>query len=160
MGLTGPFANEGGYPVAKKTISSRSKQNPKKLRGPAWSELKPDTKRKYKAAGVTPAKFNAWRDPAVRAKAKKAGVERWQYLGLASKHKISGADMLAKAYANFERTFGSRPKFRPAGVREYLAGLREDEGNERIKELAQASSAELWDGTYPNTSKESSHHYH
>lgn len=149
--------------MARKKISSRAKQNTKNLRGPAWSELKPDTKRKYKAAGVTPAKFNAWRDPAVRKKAKAQGVARWQYLGLRGKNQISGASAesdLASAYSAFVAAFGDRPKFRPSGVREYLRTLADEEGRERIKELVGATPAQLWAETFPAVSKEASHHYH
>jgi len=133
-----------------------------------WSELRPGTQRKYRAAGVTPQRYNAWnkKTPAQKkaetAKAKAAGFTgtgRERYLGLRP-HQISGADPMAGAERAFANAFGDRPKYNAAGVRAYLQGLREEEGVERIKEIAGATSNELWDQTFPKVSKEQSHHYH
>lgn len=132
-----------------------------------WSELRPDTKRKYRAAGVSPAKYNAWNKKSAaqkRAATKTArdagfsGTGREYYLGLRP-HQISGASPMSRAVAAFKSAFGDRPKFRVAGVREYLARVKEEEGAERLRELAGQSEAELWAGVYPAVGKEESHHY-
>jgi hypothetical protein len=133
-----------------------------------WSQLRDSTKRKYRAAGVTPQRFNAWtkKTPAAKReetrKAKAAGFSgtgRERYLGLRP-HQISGADHMTRAAAAFRAAFGDRPKYNPAGVYAYLRELREEEGLERIKEIADQSPAQIWDETYPNVSMEASHHYH
>lgn len=133
-----------------------------------WSDLRPRTKRRYKAAGVTPAKFNAWykKTPAQKraatAAAKAAGFAgtgRERFLGLRP-HQISGGDPTAAAFKALSAAFKDRPRYRPEGVRDYLARVRENEGLDRIKEIAGQSVAEVWAGTYPAVSKEESHHYH
>lgn len=120
--------------MAKKKIAPKGKKVNTGKRGPKWSELKPGTQRKYKAAGVTPQKFNAWRDPRVRANAKRKGIERWQYLGLSNPQKISGLSKeaaLAQAYRKIEAVFGDAvhgpkswtpgaPSFSSGGTRKWL----------------------------------------
>lgn len=133
-----------------------------------WSELRPGTKAKYKRAGVTPAKFNAWNKKTAAQKreltkaAKAAGFKgtaRERFLGLKA-NQISGSDPMAKAFHAMQEAFAMMPKYNPAGVRKYLAQLREEEGLDRIKEIAGQNADQVWAGTYPAVSKEASHHYH
>ena len=115
--------------MAKKSVPKAAPKS-KPLKGKKWSELKPGTQKKYKAAGVTPAKFNAWRRPDVRAKAKREGKQRWEVIGLPSPNKVSGKStpgqikqLREEIYARFENAFGDRPKFRPEGVRHFISKL-------------------------------------
>lgn len=133
-----------------------------------WSALRPDTKRKYKAAGVTPQRFNAWgkKTPAQKREATKkakaagfAGTGREAFLGL-KPHQISGADPMQLAFKRLEETFGDRRKFNPAGVRSYLRAQKEEEGPEFIKELASQSKAEIEAYRYPGGKENETHHYH
>ncbi|MEQ1651981.1 MAG: hypothetical protein ABL897_05800 [Hyphomicrobium sp.] len=128
----------------------------------------PGTRRKYVAAGVTPQRFNAWgkKTPAQKraeaAKAKAAGFSgsaRERFLGLRP-HQISGADPMTGAVAAFRAALGDRPKYNPAGVRRYLADLRENEGSERIREIAKQSPNEVLENLYPKVSAELAYHYH
>jgi hypothetical protein len=132
-----------------------------------WSDLRPGTKAKYRRAGVTPAKFNAWnkktpaqkREYAAKAKAAgKAGTAREQFLGLRP-NQISGADPMTLAARQLTLAFGDRPKFRAAGVREYLRQLKDDGDDERIKEIGRATPDTLDLDNKPYN-RESSHHYH
>lgn len=150
--------------ASKKTIpNSDTKRKP--LRGKAWSELKPKTKERYKKAGVSPAKYNSWRRPETRAKAKAAGIERWEFLGLPSKHKISGPstegegaktreEWSAAAFSKMEKTFGDSKRWSDEGARRWLdtphyprpeGPIQPPQTIERLKKIARASKQQLWD---------------
>lgn len=148
--------------MAKKSVPKTASKS-KPLKGKKWSELKPGTQKKYKAAGVTPAKFNAWRRPEVRAKAKREGKQRWEVIGLPSKHKVSGQSSesaFAQAVRAFREAYQDRPKYREAGVRQYLRDLQEEEGLDRIREIAKMKPPEVWANTFPKVSRDQSFHYH
>lgn len=130
--------------MAKKKIERTGKKVNTGKAGKLWSELKPGTQRKYKAAGVTPQKFNAWRNPKTRANAAKKGLKRWQFLGLESPTKISGLSKesaRARARENMRATFGDRPKYNDNGVAKYLDGA----ALERLKAITYATQGELFD---------------
>jgi len=128
----------------RKSTTSAPKSN--RPRGKKWSELKPGTKKKYKAAGVTPAKYNAWRNPKTQANAKKKGQTREQFLGLRP-NQISGASkesFKAQARKNMERVFGAQPRFNPEGVRKFIAEVEP----ERWQAIAKGSEDDLWDWAF------------
>lgn len=108
---------------------ARAKKAARVKRGKLWSELKPNTKRKYKAAGVTPSKYNAARS--------KRGEERRLYLGLRP-HQISGASTpggrgddrtaIDWVYDAIERVFGDatykgKPSFNAVRTRRWLGKI-------------------------------------
>lgn len=144
--------------MAKKRVPIKGKKVNTGKRGPKWSELKPGTQKKYKASGVTPQRFNAWRHPKVRAKAKAKGIARWQYLGLDNPQKISGLSKeaaLAQAYRKIEAVFGDavfsgktgnwaslngKPSFSPSGARKFL----HDIDPAHVKKIALGSERDVY----------------
>lgn len=123
--------------MAKSKLPAKSKKKANAPRGKLWRELKPGTQRKYKAAGVTPQKYNAART--------KRGQVRADYLGL-PRFKISGPptpayhSYMARAIKNITEVFGDAPKFKPHRLRGWL----EDITPSRIKKLAEASKGEIY----------------
>lgn len=132
-----------------------------------WSDLRPETRRKYVAAGVTPQRFNAWnkKTPAQKReatrKAKAAGFSgtgREAFLKLRP-HQISGSDPISVARAAMFAAFGDRPLYSPRGVTRYLLEVREEHGVERLKEIASLSPAQMDLDNRP-FDRETSHYYH
>lgn len=128
----------------RKSNMSGGKSNPP--RGKKWSELKPGTQKKYQRAGVTPAKYNAWRNPKTRANAKKKGQTREQFLGLRP-NQISGASkesLKAQARKNMERVFGAQPRYKASGVSKFINEIEP----ERWGAIAKGSADDLWDWAF------------
>lgn len=127
--------------MAKKKIPANPKQATKKLLGKLWSELKPGTRRKYKAAGVSPQKYNAARS--------KRGQARADYLGLRP-HQISGVSTPAKqtalqrAFRRIRDVFGTYAKFNPSRVHSWLTEI----SVAHLTKLANASDAEIYEWAF------------
>lgn len=133
--------------MARRKISATGKKVNTKLSGKAWGELKASTRKRYLKQGVSPQKYNAWRKPSVRAKAKKAGVERWEYLGLPSKYKISGKSresLNAQAYKQIELVFGDLPKFNSRGTHAWLNAI----SKAHVQALSTATRGEIYERAF------------
>lgn len=127
--------------MAEKKISDAGKKVNNAPRGKAWSELKPRTKQRYKLAGVTPQKYNAWRKPSVQKKWKASGKTREQYLGLRP-NQISGPSTsgnLGRAMANITRVFGDAFRFNARNTRRWLREI----SDEHVAKLAQADDDDI-----------------
>ena len=147
--------------MARKKIASPGKKVNNtatgKPRGKRWSELKPATQKKYRAQGVTPQKYNAWRDPRTRANAKKKGVQRWEFLGLTKPTAVSGLSResaRARAREQMRAAFGDavyknrtgnwawkngQPSYNAAQVDRYLSAS----DTKRLKRIATSTQADL-----------------
>lgn len=138
--------------MARKKLPASGKQVNKKsasARGKKWSELKPGTQRKYKAAGVSPQRYNA-------SRAYK-GAAREQFLGL-KPNQISGLSAesaRARAFESVRRVFGDATysgrkgkwaslngtsSFNASGTRKFLRDLDKP----YLQALAKASDAKIY----------------
>ena len=121
--------------MARRTVPKKSKQVNNAVRGKLWSELKPGTKRKYKAAGVSPQKYNAAR--------KLRGETRRTYLGLRP-HQISGPSTqgsVERAYKRIRDVFGGSSTFEKfTSVRAWLKTLEKS----HVRKIAEGTDAQIY----------------